>query len=198
MRAWVLTLAVTAALALAAPPPASTAPKRILAQLGFIVFCRTVMTDVTARLGPGAFVGPEWPPEVNRGWYDAAGRAYLLVVRRSDEFHKGMPGVPPVIGVDFAAESHKLHVQLTTLGRPRLSLTSLRGPNGIRLGDTRERVLRILGKGEGLDRRGNIETYTYINLHTPVPREGCGVAGFILQVSFTGGRLTRIHIFEAS
>lgn len=56
MRAGVLTLAMTAVLAFAAPHPVSTAPKRPPAQLGFIVFCRTSMTDVTARLGPGAFV----------------------------------------------------------------------------------------------------------------------------------------------
>lgn len=197
MRARVLTLAVTAVLVLATPHPASTAPKRLAAQLGFIVFCRTSMTDVTARLGPGALVA-EHPNEVWRGWYDAASRVYLFVVRRSDDFHKGLPGAPPVVQVALAAESHKPAVQVKTLARPRLSLTSLRGPNGIRLGDSRERVLRLLGRGESLGRSGNIETYNYYNIHAPVPREGCGVAGLILQVSFTGGRLTSISILEVS
>jgi hypothetical protein len=62
MRAEVLTLAMTAVLAFAAPHPASTAPKRLPAQLGFIVFCRTSMMDVTARLGPGTLV-VEYPDQ---------------------------------------------------------------------------------------------------------------------------------------
>jgi hypothetical protein len=78
MRARVLTLAVTVVLVLATPPPISTAQQRLPAQLGFMVLCRTLITDVTARLGPGTLVYQN-PEDVSRGWYDAAARIYLLV-----------------------------------------------------------------------------------------------------------------------
>jgi hypothetical protein len=200
MRTRLLTLSVTLALALAAPPPLFPAQKPLTAQLGFIALCKTSMSGVIARLGSGALVGPAWPPEVTRGWYDAAGRAYLFVVRRSDEFHKGLPGAPPVIGVELATERHKpdRQIRLTTLGRPRLSLLSLQGPNGIRVGDSRERVGKLLGKPVEISTRGNVETYYYIDVRSPLRREGCAVAGFILQVSFIDGRASRIWMIEAS
>jgi hypothetical protein len=79
------------------------------------------------------------------------------------------------------------------LGRPRLSLTSLRGPNGIRLGDSRARVFQLLGASNGGPaRRGNIETYSYF-LFPAVIRGDCGEAGYFnFDVSFTDGKLTRI------
>lgn len=82
---------------------------------------------------------------------------------------------------------------------PRVSLTLLRGPNGIRLGDSKKHALRLLGRqgySDGLT--GNVETINYFNVYAARPREGCAPAGFILQVSFTSGLLTRIGIIEQS
>jgi hypothetical protein len=195
----VLTLAVTAALALTAPSPASTAPKKLTAQLGFIFFCKTSMSDVTARLGPGkrfhdgVFV---W-----RGWYDPTARVYLLIAGWGG---RGSKGTPLLFQAWLASESHKnsalddVRLKAADLGRPRLSLTLLRGPKGIRLGDSRARVSEMLGGGELYARRGNVETYNYYNLRPAAPGGDCGEAGFHFQVSFTDGILTRIWIIEAS
>lgn len=199
MRAGVLTLAVTAALALAAPPPISTAQQGLPAQLGFILFCKTSMTDVTARLGPGkrfhdgVFV---W-----RGWYDPTARVYLLIAGWEG---RGPKGTPLLFQAWLASETHRnsalddARLKAADLGRPRLSLTSLRGPKGIRLGDSQARVFQVLGGGELYARRGNIETYNYYELRPTVPRGDCGQAGFNFQVSFTDGKLARIWIIEAS
>jgi hypothetical protein len=91
-------------------------------------------------------------------------------------------------------------VKAGDLGRPRLSLPKLQGPRGIRLGDSRESVFRAIGAGELQDRQGDVETYNYYGLKPFAPDPGFpgGDQGFILQVTFTAGRLTRIHILEAS
>jgi hypothetical protein len=109
-------------------------------------------------------------------------------------------GLTPVVAVELVSESHKVpRLQVKTLGRPRLSLTLLRGPNGIRLGDSKRHALRLLGRhgySDGLT--GNVETINYFNVYTARPRDGCAPAGFILQVSFTSDLLTRIWIGEQS
>ncbi len=116
------------------------------------------MMDVTARLGPGSLVYQN-PAGVERGWYDTAGRVYLLVNGPGHEDYKrrGLSGAPPVVWVALIAERHKVpNLPVKTLGRPRLSLTSPQGPNGIRLGDPQERVLRVLGKeGQSQNLSGN-------------------------------------------
>ncbi len=131
MRVRVLTLAVAAVLAFAAPPPASTAPKRLPAQLGFILFCTTSMTDVTARLGPGrrfhdgVFV---W-----RGWYDLTARVYLLIAGWEG---RGPKGTPLLFQAWLASESHKnsalddVRLKAAHLGRPRLSSPRCEGRKG--------------------------------------------------------------------
>lgn len=185
----------------------SAAPSQLPARLGFIVFCKTSMAEVTARLGPGKIL-PYGDPDitVGRGWYHHSERVLLLVHRIGDAWHRnrGLRGAPPALMATLAAGNHlqaylrayKLNV--ADLERPRLSLTSLRGPNGIRLGDSRATVFRAVGASEFDERRGNFETYSYFNLRPNVRRAGCGDAGFIMTVTFTDGRLTRIEILEAS
>lgn len=195
MRARVLTLAVTAALAFAAPPPASTASKRLPAQLGFIVFCKTSMTDVTAQLGPGRRFHDgvfAW-----RGWYDPTSRVYLLVA-------SGLSDSPHVFRAILADEKSKdrnlddIALKAADLGRPRFSLTSLRGPKGIRLRDSRDRVFQLLGEGALVGRRGSVEGYDFGPLRPAVRSGDCGEAGFNFVISFTEGKLTRIWIIQAS
>lgn len=200
MRAGVVKLAVTAALALTVPSPASTAPKRLPAQMGFIVFCKTSMADVTARLGPGTRFTDIF--FVWRGWYDPTARVYFLIAGWPE---RGPKGTPLLFQAVLASEERKdinldaARLKAKDLGRPRLSLTSLRGPNGIRLGDSRARVFELLGASSGGPvRRGNIETYSYF-LFPAVTRGDCGEAGYFnFDVSFTDGKLTRIWIIEAS
>ena len=167
------------------------------------------MVEVTARFGPGAVV-PTWDPDVfvARGWYDPAERVYLLVYRSGDATHRdrNARGAPPVVSATLATVGHlqaeQWHDKALTvkdLGRPRLPLKSLSGPNGIKLGDARNTVFRILGAGELAGRRGDIDTYSYYNVYPGAHSVGCAEAGFfILQVTFTGGRLTKIHVREAS
>ncbi len=65
----VLILAVVStALAVARVAPVPAAPKNLTAQLGFILFCKTSMSDVTARLGSGTRFTDIF--FVWRGWYD--------------------------------------------------------------------------------------------------------------------------------
>ncbi len=211
----VLTLALAAALPLALPHYAFSAPKPLSAQLGFIVLCRTTMSEVTSRLGPGTlirhdneFVASEY---VTRVWHNPARGIYLIVDWPAPEAYKrrGLAGGPPVVSLTITAETHKEPTSpvkvfgrpIKTLGRPRLALSSLSGPNGIKMGDPKDRIIRLLGKGsysDGGGVRGNVETANYYDIMKPAPREGCGPAGFILQVSFTRGRLSNIYLREAS
>ncbi len=165
------------------------------------------MSEVTARLGPGKVL-PGGDPDftVGRGWYDPSERVLLLVHRIGDAWHRnrGLRGAPPVLMATLAAGNHlqaylrayKLNV--ADLERPRLSPTSLRGPNGIRLRDSRATAFRALGASEFHERRGALESYSYFNLRPDVRRAGCGEAGFIMTITFTNGTLTRVEILEAS
>ncbi len=164
------------------------------------MFCKTAMSDVTARLGPGTrFTNIFF---VWRGWYDPAARVYFLIAGGET---RGPAGSPLVIQAVLAREERKdvnlddARLRAQDLGRPRLSLTSLRGPKGIGLGDSRVRVFALLGAGELQDRLlANVETYNYY-LPPAAKREGCGEAGFFsVQVSFTDGKLTRLWIIEGS
>lgn len=197
-RALILAL-LSVSLAVAPVTPAPAAPKRLPAQLGFIVFCKTSMSDVTARLGPGIRFTDIF--FVWRGWYDPTARVYFLIAGWPE---RGPKGTPLLFQAVLASEERKdinldaARLKAKDLGRPRLSLTSLRGPNGIRLGDSRARVFEMLGAGSGPERRGNIETYSYF-LYPVVTRRDCAEAGYFnFLVSFTDGKLTRIWIIEAS
>ncbi|HXF82150.1 MAG TPA: hypothetical protein VNN19_05305 [bacterium] len=184
------------------PASGNGQPVDPLARLGFIVFRKTSLAEVTARLGPGTPL--PFGDFVARGWYHPAERVYLHAVQISEQWHRSrrLPGVPSIIIATLASTGHwpAGEGNVADLARPRLSLASLRGPNGIRLGDTRQSVFRALGAGELQGRRGDIESYNYDGLKpgTPDPWASGGDQGFILQVTFTAGRLTRIHIIEAS
>lgn len=177
-------------------------PAGPLARLGFIVFRKTSMAEVTARLGPGTPL--PFGDFVARGWYHPTERVYLHAVQTGAEWHRdrGLRGAPPILIATLASARHWPvgERNVGDLARPRLSLASLRGPNGIRLGDTKKSVFRALGAGEFQGRRGDIESYNYYGLKPGKPDPGFpgGDQGFTLQVTFTGGRLTRIHIIETS
>ncbi len=185
---------------------ASAAPRQLPARLDFMLLCKTSMAEVTARLGPGKLLYSDPEFTVRRGWYHHAEQVLLLIDRIGDVWHRnrGLKGAPPILMVTLAAGNHvqgylrlyKLNV--ADLERPRLSLTTRRGPNGIKLGDSRATVFRAIGVSEFHERRGNFESYGYFDLRPSVPRAGCGDAGFIMTVTFTDGRLTRIEILEAS
>ncbi|MGH2348008.1 MAG: hypothetical protein ACRDFT_00920 [bacterium] len=183
---------------------ASATDKHLLPQLGFISFCKTTMAELTARLGPGTDLGDEYTRThwVIRGWSNAQERVYLRVeaVSAEDAKNRELKGTPPIVGATLATAGHAAadQIRVENLSRPRLSLTLLRGPKGIRLGDSKSSVFRILGAGELQGRRADIETYNYYDLYPQPRRPGCAVAGFILQITFTGGKLTRIYVLEAS
>lgn len=196
---------VLAALAMPGSALAPAAREDLPAQLGFVVFRKTSMGEVTARLGPGKVL-PAYDPDtiVGRGWYDPEGRVFLLLHTAGDDAHRRsrLKGSPGILIATLATASHMQGegVKVGDLGRSRLALATLKGPRGIGLGDSREGVFRALGPGQLQGRRGDIETYNYYELKSAAPGPGLPGGGleFVMQVTFTAGRLTKIHILELS
>jgi len=200
MRALLISLAALwGAVAVTSAAPAFAGPRPLPARLDFILLCKTSISEVAGRLGAGKATSLRGPWEsVGQGWYHSTEQVYLLVYRFGDD--RGVKGPPAAVAITLATAGHLKAEQLTVgdLTRSRLSLMSLRGPNGIRLGDSKGAVSQALGAGQLVDRRADVETYNHYLLYRYIRRTGCADEGFILQATFTSGRLTRIHILEAS
>lgn len=200
LRAWVrpwLLLAVVMILVV----PAGARVAGVDGRLGPIRLDGTTIRQAEALLGKGRPIEGDGPYR-RKGWYDGSSNTSLVLGDMSAAHRKGLDYAPTggVLLMVLATSSRlqaDTQLQPSTLAPSRIALSGLVGPNGIRLGDTRARVVALCGAGQEAGRRGSLVRCNYYNVRgyrKLKPNE----PGFIMQLTFEKDRVTSIHVFEAS